>query len=248
MGKLLKMWAKVGFQPTSLPNLAVWVDATDFGTLTLSSDRVSQWRDKSGLGNHLVQASGSLQPLYVASALGGRPAVQTRDDGTARLVSVASNASLSYSTCSCFAVFQRVTDTGSNETFVGKWNAAGNLRQFRMLLGSTDLVTTQGSADGSAITTVNTGSAVATGTPYIIDGSYTGTQLTISRNNSTPGATNLASMFSGAAPFSVGAAGNAAEPAASYIGEVLFYTAVLSSAQRLQVLNYLSGKWNIAIS
>lgn len=47
--------------PASLSPVA-WYDASDTATITASSNRVSQWNDKSGNGNHLTQASGSLQP------------------------------------------------------------------------------------------------------------------------------------------------------------------------------------------
>lgn len=59
----------------SLPvtdGLALWLDASDLSTITESGGSVSQWSDKSESMDHLVQASGSLQPVTGAETLNGR--------------------------------------------------------------------------------------------------------------------------------------------------------------------------------
>jgi len=58
---------------------ALWLDASDVGTITQSGGAVSQWADKSGNAKHATQATGSRQPVYTASdaMLGGRPSVGT---------------------------------------------------------------------------------------------------------------------------------------------------------------------------
>jgi len=50
---------------------ALWLDASDSGTITLNGSTVSQWDDKSGNSNHAVQATASIQPAIDASTLGG---------------------------------------------------------------------------------------------------------------------------------------------------------------------------------
>jgi len=54
--------------PDEIPGTLLWADGADTGTIIstvdgLGAKRVSQWSDKSGLGNHLVQATGSFQPV-----------------------------------------------------------------------------------------------------------------------------------------------------------------------------------------
>jgi hypothetical protein len=69
------------FNPASIPNLALWLDAADASTITLDgSNNVSEWRDKSGGARHLAQASTTLRPAYVTGVLNGNPVV--RPDGT----------------------------------------------------------------------------------------------------------------------------------------------------------------------
>lgn len=41
----------------------LWLDASDASTITESGGLVSQWNDKSGNGNHLVQVTGSRKPV-----------------------------------------------------------------------------------------------------------------------------------------------------------------------------------------
>lgn len=52
--------------PAYLPteSLALWFDALDLSTITLSGSTVSQWRDKSGNNRHATQSNPSLRPIY----------------------------------------------------------------------------------------------------------------------------------------------------------------------------------------
>lgn len=53
------------FNPLSYGNLALWLDASDFSTLTMNgSSQVSKWSDKSGQGNHFLQATNANKPVY----------------------------------------------------------------------------------------------------------------------------------------------------------------------------------------
>jgi hypothetical protein len=65
--------------PTALSGLRLWVDATDIngnGTNPSNGSTISQWTDKSGVGNHLT-ASGAFQPSYETAGFGaGLPAVR----------------------------------------------------------------------------------------------------------------------------------------------------------------------------
>lgn len=57
-------------------DLILWLDPTDVGSITKDgSDRVSQIDDKSTNGWDHVQATGTAQPLYSATSLGGDPGI-----------------------------------------------------------------------------------------------------------------------------------------------------------------------------
>ena len=49
--------------PLDIPGCALWLDAADRSTLTLSGSKVTQWNDKSGSGNNFVPASASSIPV-----------------------------------------------------------------------------------------------------------------------------------------------------------------------------------------
>jgi hypothetical protein len=71
--------APSAWTPADLTGLALWLDADDAGTITLNGSTVSQWEDKSGNNYHVSQASGALQPRYVAAGLNGKPALNNED-------------------------------------------------------------------------------------------------------------------------------------------------------------------------
>ncbi len=83
---MIQYWAQnnsrrgTSFSPTSIPNLALWLDAADASTFTLDgSNNVEQWRDKSGGGRHVNQSTMANRPSYVTGVLNGLPVV--RPDG-----------------------------------------------------------------------------------------------------------------------------------------------------------------------
>lgn len=62
-----------GFTPASLPNLVLWLDASELVKLDGNGDVVG-WGDRSSFGNDAA-ASPTYAPSFAASAIGGRPAV-----------------------------------------------------------------------------------------------------------------------------------------------------------------------------
>lgn len=52
-------------------SLKLWLDATDSYSLALSGDRVTQWMDKSGNENDVVQSNNSLRPVSGQETIGG---------------------------------------------------------------------------------------------------------------------------------------------------------------------------------
>jgi len=54
------------FDPSQLENLVLWLDASDASTITESGGKVSNWADKSTIGNNFYNADTNSQPLYDA--------------------------------------------------------------------------------------------------------------------------------------------------------------------------------------
>ncbi len=74
-----------GFLPTDIASLVSWYDADDISTLWTDSARTDQvdanddvigsWDDKSGNGNHLLQATTSKKPTYKTNTLNSKPTI-----------------------------------------------------------------------------------------------------------------------------------------------------------------------------
>ena len=64
----------------------VWYN-NDLATITKTANRVSEWRDSSGNGRHLTQATGGSQPLWVDSLLNGQGGINFDGATTAKFLS-----------------------------------------------------------------------------------------------------------------------------------------------------------------
>ena len=105
-----------------LVNMAGWWDASDASTFTLAGSNVSQWRDKSGLTRHLVQASSGSQPVRTAALVNGLAAVQVV---TPRFMAFQNSNLITGTTFSFFIVYRliAIADYGRIMSF---WSTSGN--------------------------------------------------------------------------------------------------------------------------
>lgn len=71
---------------------ALWLDASDAGTITLNGANVSQWNDKSGNGRNMSQGTAANQFSYVTNAQNGLPAL--RSDGNNRFMTTPTRVNL----------------------------------------------------------------------------------------------------------------------------------------------------------
>src|SRR5215471_2103927 len=76
-----------GFSPASVTGLKLWVRAESLVSLA-NNAAIATWKDESGKGNDLVQATGSKRPLYLTN-VEGLPAVSF--DGTDDVLATAGN-------------------------------------------------------------------------------------------------------------------------------------------------------------
>lgn len=240
--RLLKFFNR-RFNPSSISNLAIRLDAQNLSSFTFSTGQdISAW-------GAAAQATANLQPLYVANGINGMPAVQFYDDSTAKLLSIPDSTALDYTKFTLFVVFKRASDLGAVERIAGKFSSSSpaNAREHTMLILITDEIQGNISTDG------NPGTGFSAGTPVI--GTACIGMIMRDATNGTAYLNNVAGVpaavgapFQGTSPFHIGAIDGAAQPFSGYIGEILFYTRDLTTAERKSVWSYLSGKWRIPIS
>lgn len=76
-----------GFNPRQIAGLAGWWDAADASTVTLDSNRVAEWRDKSGNNRHAANStSGSTQPDYITAGHNGNNLLRFVSASSQRLI------------------------------------------------------------------------------------------------------------------------------------------------------------------
>jgi hypothetical protein len=107
LGYLAAKWyvSVPAFLPPKVTGLVLWLDADDASSFSLTGSNVTQWRDKSGTGNHFSVSSGT--PTRITD--GSRTVVDFT--GTAIM---AGTSSISFTTSFSIFVVTRVTGANSN--------------------------------------------------------------------------------------------------------------------------------------
>lgn len=228
------------FSPADLPSFVLWLDASDTSTITDSSGFVSQWDDKSGEGNNVVQATGADQPFTGATSQNGLNALLFNNDYLEKT---------SFDISINFSVFVLCNVTGANNTFDSIFSVeSGGAADFQLDAGTpptgeygfrgrggfTEIPATGPYDDAYYAFAAVFNAADDTVTLYV-DGSQVGqaTDYTGAAELGTP--THLR-IFTNR---------SATNPPAGVVGEVLAYNAALTPAQVTQVSNYLETKWGI---
>ena len=240
------------FVPTQIPGCALWLDAADSSTLTLSGTNVTQWRDKSGNGHILTGintntlVSSGIQ--ITGSVSGGSGTLSGFTNST---------VSVSISNRSVFLVFTQTLSQYAQ--FVGFGPSGANI------FSSNDRFRYAVNPGGNSVDIyANNGSTLAFGTTV---GAAPALQRTIFAdigNNSPPnvsffvnGSTAGTGNFGGTAPTSVSAAGFqiarlptgataiANEFFNGVIHEIIVYNSTITTAQREQIEAYLAWKWGL---
>lgn len=242
-----------GTVPSTLPGLVVWIDAQDSSVFTFSTGNdIVGVRNKGNAGaGNAAQSTGSLQPLYVASAINGQPAIQFYDDGTAKTLEISDSAAFDFagSGYTYFSVVQRVQDLGV-EVVHCKWTTTGNQREWMHRISGTDKSVNFYSVNGTLEIGPSSTSSMLVGVPCITYGTWDNSAAVIgtSYNNETAVTTGgITAVFNGTSPYIIGAHTSTSAPLAAYVGELLFFNRILTVAEINGVLAYLEAKWGIAL-
>ena len=234
------------FSPLDVDGLALWLDAADVNTLTLSGSNVTAWRDKSGLGNH---AAPSVSPTVSMAAFGGRQSLSFNGS----TMDMGGSISITGDTLTVIAVYlTNSPPNGGNGQRVISFASPG-ASDWDSTLRCTGINIQGYSANPNEITLVrnnvlvaNSGTQHQAGVPVIGCAQYTGA-AGYAYMNGTVGPTVAASSGT----FGISTYGIANQSTGTverlngYIGEVLVYSTSLSTTQRQQVEAYLASKWGL---
>jgi len=228
-----------GVPPVS--GYVAWYDAMDASSLTFSDGRVSQWSDKSGNGNHLVQATAASQPNYGLTNLNGLPAVGF--DGANDNLSCATVTS-SDRTFSWFAAMA-VHSLNDISTVVGSGGGTGGL-ELR--------ITSNTPGDGhiiinkAGISTLSetSSSVVATASnPFVVAACLSDTDITLYANRLSETDSNSTTFTSSRTLLVAFERTGGSRFARSHMGELIGYDSTIGSTDALKIIDYLMAKWGI---
>lgn len=221
-----------------LPGLVGWYDANDpvgNGTQFSNNANVTEWYDKSGLGNNVTQAL-STPPTYVLNIQNGLPVMSFAGTTNSYFTSniLTSNLTHTITLVSCATT---LTNTGI-AVYNGNSGSGGygyyledNLRS--ILYGGK---AQKNDGDDSGAWQIITMTWNATTSVFYLNG--TSQSLT---SGTTAPATPTGN-------FQIGANGTGGNTWIGYIGEVIVRNIALTLSQYQAELVYLSGKWGIAAS
>jgi hypothetical protein len=226
------------FLPTVFSNCTLWLDAADRSSLTMNASlAVTQWRDKSGLGNH----GSNVGTIRLTSRIGGLPAMTYPGLGSTYFIGPLVNSG---TTMTSFAVFLMNSSSYTSARVLSL--ARPSLSDF-----NNSLFTAAISRFGNIFTSFRAGSQRGSITATFGTAVQNATVFTGASNfyyqNGTVGTAAASSGLFGYSNYEVG--GSFGEeslvPLNGAVGEVIHYNAALTTTQRQQVEGYLAWKWGL---
>jgi len=230
------------FGPLDIPGCALWLDATDSSTITLSGSSVIAWKDKSS--NALTFSTvGTSSFLTVTSNINGRQTLYFNNiaaDNVGILGTVTQT-----STVNVFVVWQHLTQrSGSYRNIVG-WQMStltypGALN-FGYPFNPNNAVGFWDTANGAPTST----QAVTVSSNYL--GFFSLSGPTLGLNGATP-TSYSASYSSNWTTLYIGGTPAYGQTVSMYLGEVVIFSNTLTTNQRQSVEGYLAAKWGLLSS
>ena len=232
------------FSPLQIPGCALWLDAADRSTLTLSGSNVTQWNDKSGNGlNATIPAvSGIVNPVHAVGGQNGNSILQFRS-GSDGMVVLGNNflSATAPSLCYILAIRLSATQPGNFYQGIISTDRPGF---YGRGLGISGTVYQELYHSGFLNTAVTWSSSWA-----IIELHFNGTtSATLYLNGTATAVTASAASLNNNQGLKIGCynytdIGIAAYNANFDVGEIIVLTTVPTTLQRQQLEGYLAGKW-----
>lgn len=230
------------FSPTTIGNLALWLDGSDSSTMTLSGSTVTQWRDKSGLGNHTTATGGT--STLTANAINGRSVVTLNNSWLTGGFATAFTGTQVHA-------FGVVTMNSSS----GQWGRVLSLGRpgVQDFDSSTTTFMCIRADGGQNVIIGRAGSYLAASvpaysTPFLWQSNHNGAVESIGLNGTlTPATQGTSGGNFNITSYGIGTNTNTGDETYwnGHIAEVLYYTGNLTTIQIQQIEGYLAAKWGL---
>jgi hypothetical protein len=219
-----------GFAPTDIAGLMGWYDPSDTSSITETAGAVSQLDDLSGNGRHLVQATGSNQPITGTRTQNGLNVLDFDGSGIGQRLYYGTN--VAYNPYTIYLV--AMSDTSAQgQTGTGAPNGAGDfLRVFSTLY--------QANVNG------NNGSFGISPTTVVILGLLAEDGSQERRANGASAGSTTINPVAGVTRLGLGARQDGGFAGwEGWLAEYIVYDSKLSSTDRDDVETYLNDKWAV---
>ena len=230
--------------PPVTSGLVLHLDAGDAGSVTRDgANRVSQWADLSGIGNHATQVDPGKRPTYKTDILNGKPVI--RFDGAYDYLAVPDDSRLEPSDTNLFMIAVPAAWTATASCFLAKRTAFGNGYMLIQVESTGALWFDWGGSSGANRWVTTYAPALDTAGIMNMSRDISGRYLYIDGELEDVTAT---SGNSGLVPTSSDLVIGRDSLADQYhfngdIAEILIYNRTLSDAERQEVEQYLGRKW-----
>lgn len=222
--------------------LALWLDADDDTTFTLSGSNVSQWNDKSGNARNATQGTDANRPTRQTNVLNGGACV--RFDGSSDRMTTGHSFN-GYTSFAVYAVMKADTDNGSQSMvrqqpdtnpnyFVFPWTQAGTVSP--RVIVSWDGQTTSTNLTGSLTSACVLGFVRVSGS------------TNKARRNGTEESSRTANSSSATPTGNTQLGWSQANNGEFFDGdlhELVIYQGSLSDTDRDRIEGYLAWKWGL---
>ena len=217
--------------------------STNYVAQAMALDRVSQWNDKSGKGNHVTQGTALIQPVYNPAQLNSNAVISF--DGTNALVLPSALYSIANGANTIFVTSKRDTEAGTTNVVLSLGEGA-DVNRTALSYNSTSgqVIFINHAGAGSSVTKSGN-----TNTNYqILMGSFNGgTGLTVNTNNGTAATSTTGAVSSAVDRGSIGARTSSSLFLIGDIAQIVVYNRLLSTTEIIQVNKFLAQKTGITI-
>lgn len=225
----------------------LWVRPEELASVSDGTD-ITTWSDFSGNGNDLTQSNASFKPRYFSSVINGQPVVRF-NQSNGRLVR---NGFSNFPTTQITTIFVNATNEVSDDALLSYASSASSNEYLLFSTNSLNVFRANSSTNSS--TSFNGGSFTIGTTSWQSSNGATSVWKNGSENYSITGFQTGTSMTTGGA-LAIAAEQDAIdggyESTQDYQGdyaEVAIYNIALNESQMIIVQNYLSAKYNVALS
>jgi hypothetical protein len=222
------------FTPVQVPNLSVWYDAADAGTLSTSGSTITSWRDKSGSG---FTATAANSPTYGTTVVNGNNTVSLNGTNQSFSTSFTINSALH-----SFVVVHKPNTLASSTSLLRFQSASYVVFPYYFNAAPHGYITIyDGPLIGEAGTTLLDNSST-TNFNIVVVTIQSGSQV-IFRDGTQQSATSEALSSTTTPSLRIGSLSGTSEFYGGSIGEIMVFNSFLTTTQRQQLEGYLAWKW-----